>query len=192
MSGSLVEGIGDNIDVVLSQDEITERVTELGNQIAADYSGLEPVLVGVMKGMFIFMADLVRATPIPLVVDFMAISRYGPTAKTKGVVRIVKDLDVSITGRHVLFVEDIIDTGMTLNYILRTLSARRPASLKVCALVDMPRRRFIDLPIAYRGFTLEEGFLVGYGLDYRERYRNLPYLGLLNGEGDRSSGSGAR
>ncbi len=180
MSGAAGEQLGADTQMKLSEREIAARVKELGAQIAADYAGLEPVLVGVMKGMFIFMADLVRATPIPLVVDFMAISRYGPTAKTKGVVRIVKDLDVSITGRHVLFVEDIIDTGMTLNYILRTLSARRPASLKVCALVDVPRRRFIDLPIAYRGFTLEEGFLVGYGLDYRERYRNLPYLGLLD------------
>jgi hypoxanthine phosphoribosyltransferase len=110
----------------------------------------------------------------------MAISRYGPTAKTKGVVRIVKDLDVSITGRHVLFVEDIIDTGMTLHYILRTLSARRPASLKVCTMFDVPRRRLIELPIVYRGFTLDGGFVVGYGLDFREHYRNLPYLGLLD------------
>ncbi|MHB0876375.1 MAG: hypoxanthine phosphoribosyltransferase, partial [Anaerolineae bacterium] len=139
-----------------------------------------PVLIGILKGTFIFMADLVRAVPIPLLVDFMAISRYGPTAKTKGVVRIVKDLDVSITGRHVLFVEDIIDTGMTLHYILRTLSSRRPASLKVCTLFDVPRRRLIDLPIVYRGFTLEGGFAVGYGLDYRERFRNLPYLGILD------------
>ncbi|NLT42731.1 MAG: hypoxanthine phosphoribosyltransferase [Anaerolineae bacterium] len=191
MSGVPTHDVDESVRVVLAEEEIARRVRELGAQIAADYSGLEPVLVGVMKGMFIFMADLVRAVPVPLVVDFMAISRYGPTAKTKGVVRIVKDLDVSITGRHVLFVEDIIDTGMTLNYILRTLSARRPASLKVCALVDMPRRRFIDLPIAYRGFTLEEGFLVGYGLDYREKYRNLPYLGLLNDGSDRPSGGGA-
>ncbi|MGI6207133.1 MAG: hypoxanthine phosphoribosyltransferase [Anaerolineae bacterium] len=166
--------------VALTEDQIADRVRELGQEIARDYEGLEPVLVGVLKGMFIFMADLVRAIPIPLVVDFMAISRYGPTAKTKGVVRIVKDLDVSITGRHVLFVEDIIDTGMTLNYILKTLSSRRPASLKVCALVDVPRRRIIDLPIAYRGFTVEDGFLVGYGLDYREKYRNLPYMALLD------------
>jgi len=191
VSGVPTHDVDESVRVVLAEEEIARRVRELGAQIAADYSGLEPVLVGVMKGMFIFMADLVRAVPVPLVVDFMAISRYGPTAKTKGVVRIVKDLDVSITGRHVLFVEDIIDTGMTLNYILRTLSARRPASLKVCALVDMPRRRFIDLPIAYRGFTLEEGFLVGYGLDYREKYRNLPYLGLLNDGSDRPSGGGA-
>jgi hypoxanthine phosphoribosyltransferase len=173
----LEEGIA---AVALTEDQIADRVRELGQEIARDYEGLEPVLVGVLKGMFIFMADLVRAIPIPLVVDFMAISRYGPTAKTKGVVRIVKDLDVSITGRHVLFVEDIIDTGMTLNYILKTLSSRRPASLKVCALVDVPRRRIIDLPIAYRGFTVEDGFLVGYGLDYREKYRNLPYMALLD------------
>ncbi len=165
--------------VVLSREEIAERVGQLGAEIARDYAGREPVMVGILKGMFVFMADLVRAIPIPLVVDFMAISRYGPTAKTKGVVRIVKDLDLSITGRHVLFVEDIIDTGMTLNYILRTLSSRRPASLNICTLVDVPRRRLIDLPIQYKGFTLEEGFLVGYGLDSRERYRNLPYLGLL-------------
>ena len=166
--------------VALSEREIAVRVGELGKAIAGDYAGLEPVLVGILKGTFVFMADLVRATPIPLLVDFMAISRYGPTAKTKGVVRIVKDLDVSITGRHVLFVEDIIDTGMTLHYILRTLASRRPASLKVCTLFDVPRRRLIELPIAYRGFTLEGGFVVGYGLDYRERYRNLPYLGVLD------------
>jgi hypoxanthine phosphoribosyltransferase len=163
-----------------SEAEIAERVRGLGDEIARDYVGLEPVLVGILKGTFVFMADLVRAITIPLLVDFMAISRYGPTAQTKGVVRILKDLDVSITGRHVLFVEDIIDTGMTLHYILRTLSARRPASLKVCTLLDVPRRRLVELPIAYRGFTMENGFLVGYGLDFRERYRNLPYLGLLD------------
>lgn len=172
--------MGDALRVAFSEDEIRERVRGLGAEIARDYTGREPVLVGILKGTFVFMADLVRATPIPLTVDFMAISRYGPTAKTKGVVRIVKDLDVSITGRHVLFVEDVIDTGMTLHYILRTLSARRPSSLKVCTLVDVPRRRLTDLPITYRGFTLEAGFVVGYGMDYRERYRNLPYLALLD------------
>lgn len=166
--------------IAFTQEQIAARVQELGAEIAQDYAELEPVLVGILKGTFIFMADLVRATPIPLLVDFMAISRYGPTAKTKGVVRIVKDLDVSITGRHVLFVEDIIDTGMTLHYILRTLSARRPTSLKVCTLFDVPRRRLVELPIVYRGFTLEGGFAVGYGLDFREHYRNLPYLGLLD------------
>jgi len=166
--------------VILTEEAIAARVRELGAEVARDYAGLEPVLVGILKGTFIFMADLVRAMPIPLVVDFMAISRYGPSAKTKGVVRIIKDLDVNITDRHVLFVEDIIDTGMTLHYILRTLSARRPASLKICTLFDVPRRRLVELPIAYRGLTLEDGFVVGYGLDFRERYRNLPYLALLN------------
>mgnify|MGYP005860170831 CR=1 FL=1 len=180
MSEHPMEAPGAVTRVVVSEEEIAQRVRELGAEVAADYAGLEPVLVGILKGMFIFMADLVRAVDIPLVVDFMAISRYGPTAKTKGVVRIIKDLDVSITGRHVLFVEDIIDTGMTLRYILQTLQSRRPASLNVCTLVDVPRRRLVELPIVYRGFTLEEGFIVGYGLDFRERYRNLPYLGLLD------------
>ena len=186
----LGEGVVDR--VVLTPEQIAARVQELGAELARDYEGLNPIFIGILKGTFIFMADLVRATPIPLEVDFLAISRYGPTTKTQGVVRILKDLELSITGRHVLFVEDIIDTGLTLHFILRTLASRQPASLRICALVDIPRRRLVELPIAYRGFTLEEGFLIGYGLDFRERFRNLPYLGLLSERFLRPSGNASR
>jgi len=135
--------------------------------------------VGVLRGVVFFMADLMRAVAIPMAYDFMAISRYGPTSETRGVVRLTKDLDEHIEGRHVLFVEDVIDTGLTSNYILRTLRAREPASLKTCVLFDRPRRRLIDFEIAYKGFELPDLFVVGYGLDYRQKYRNLPYVATL-------------
>ena len=165
--------------VVLSQGQIAERVGQLGAEIARDYDGREPVMVGILKGMFIFMADLVRAIPIPLVVDFMAISRYGPTAKTKGVVRIVKDLDLSITGRHVLFVEDIIDTGHTLDYLLEMLRTRGPKSLRVCCLLDKPSRREVEVRASWTGFEIPDEFVVGYGIDFAQRNRNLPYIGKV-------------
>lgn len=178
-SGELAAGVS---QVLFSAQAIEKRVLELGAAIARDYAGRNPLLVGVLKGVFIFMADLYRAIAIPAEVDFMAISSYSPETRARGVVRLVKDLEVSLTGRHVLFVEDMIDTGLTLHYLLDILQARRPASLEVCVLFDKTRRRLIDIPIKYRGFELPDRFVVGYGLDHREQYRNLPYVGLLKPE----------
>jgi len=169
------------IEILFSEAQIQARIRELGTAISQDYEGRTPHLVGVLRGVVPFMADLVRAITIPLTLDFIAISRYGPSTRTRGVVRFVKDLDEPIAGRHVLFVEDVIDTGLTLNYILHALERRYPASLQVCALFDRATRRLIyDLPIAYKGFDLPDRFVVGYGLDYRQRYRNLPYVGVLD------------
>lgn len=165
--------------VVYSEEAIRKRVAELGEAISRDYEGNHPVLVSVLKGAIYFVADLTRAIRIPLHLDFLAISRYGHNSEQTGVVRITKDLDVSITGRHVLMVEDIIDTGLTLSYLLRILEGRKPASLHVCTLLDNQTRRLVDLPIRYRGFTMTDEFLVGYGLDWREDFRHLPYLAAL-------------
>lgn len=173
------EGLDDVIsEVLLSEQQIAKRVTELGAAIAADYAGLTPVLVGVLKGVFIFIADLMRAIDIPFEIDFLAISSYGAQS-WPGQVRLIKDLDIDITGRHVLFVEDMIDTGLTLNYLLCTLQERKPASLAVCALFNKPRRRLFALPLRYVGFEIPDRFIVGYGLDYRQLYRNLPFVGVL-------------
>ncbi len=164
---------------ILSTATIQARVRELGAEISRDYAGRDLVMVGVLRGVIFFMADLMRAISIPSSFDLISISRYGPTAQTRGVVRITKDLEEPIEGRDVLFVEDIIDTGLTLAYLLRTLRARNPATLEVCVLLDRPHRRLIDIPVAYRGFEIRDEYVVGYGLDYHQRYRNLPYIGLL-------------
>lgn len=165
-------------EILLSEAQIQRRVAELGAAISADYAGLEPILVGVLRGVLPFMADLMRAVPIPLAIDFIAISSYGSQAQP-GQVRLLKDLDLSIEGRHVLFVEDMVDTGLTLHYLLRVLRERGPASLHVCALFNKPRLRLVNLPLRYVGFDLPDRYVVGYGLDYRQRYRNLPYVGVL-------------
>lgn len=165
-------------EVVYSEEVLQRRVADLGAEISRDYAGKDLLLVGVLNGVVIFMADLLRAIPIPVGVDFMAISHYGSTS-TSGAVRLTKDLDTPIAGKHVLFVEDVIDTGLTMNYFLRTLRTRRPASIKVCALFDRPDRRLVDLPVAYRGFELPDRFVVGYGLDVKGLYRNLPFVGVL-------------
>ena len=154
----------------------------MGRAISEDYIGKDLVLVGVLRGVVFFMADLMRVISLPVSYDFIAISRYGPTAETRGVVRLTKDLDEHIEGRHVLFVEDVVDTGLTSNYILKNLEARKPASLQACVLFDRPRRRLIDPNIAYKGFELPDLFVVGYGLDYQEKYRNLPFVGLIKAE----------
>jgi hypoxanthine phosphoribosyltransferase len=167
--------------VVLTDDQIQDRIAAMGHAISADYAGKSPLLVGVLNGVVMFMADLLRAIDIPVGVDFMAISHYAADGGA-GTVRITKDLDEPITGRHVLFVEDVIDTGLTLNYLLRTLQTREPASLKVCVLFDRPYRRLIDIPLAYEGFELPDEFVVGYGLDSNGYYRNLPYVGVLDAE----------
>jgi hypoxanthine phosphoribosyltransferase len=166
-------------EVLLSGEQIQARVAELGAQLAADYEGREPVLVSVLKGSIVFLADLVRAIPIPLSIDLMEVSSYGTSTESSGQVRILKDLSTSIEGREVLVVEDIIDTGLTLNYLLRYLHDKGPASIRICCLLDKPARRLAPIEIDYRGFTIPDRFVIGYGLDYGERYRNLPYIGVL-------------
>ncbi len=165
-------------EVLLTEAQIQQRVAELGAAISADYAGREPVLVGVLKGVLLFMADLMRQVTVPFMMDFIAIASYGGQVGP-GQVRLLKDLDLNITGRHVLFVEDMVDTGLTLNYLLRLLREREPASLEVCTLFDKPRLRLVKLPLKYVGFELPDRFVVGYGLDYRQRYRNLPFVGVL-------------
>ena len=172
----------DLLEVFITHDEISSRVSQLGIQISVDYDGKNPILVGALKGVMCFMADLVRAVTIPVEIDFMAVSSYSSEERDKGVVRVIKDLDLPITDRHIIFVEDVIDTGLTLNYLLRSLRARGPASLEVCALLNKPTRRLIDIPIRYKGFDMPDYFVVGYGLDYAEKFRNLPYIGMLKPE----------
>ena len=165
--------------IILTAEEIEQRVREIGAAIAGDYAGRNPLLVGVLKGVFFFMADLLRAVTIPVEVDFMAISNYSTQARAHGVVRLEKDLETPLEGRHVLFVEDVVDTGLTLSYLLRSLRERDPLSLEVCTLFNRPHNRLIDVPLKYKGFDLPDRFVVGYGLDYREQYRNLPFVALL-------------
>lgn len=168
--------------ILFTEDQIKNRIFDLAETINKDYKDKFPIFVGVLKGVFIFMADLLRKIDIECDVDFLAISNYSNDARRRGVVRLVKDLDIPIEGRHVLFIEDVIDTGLTLNYILRNLQERSPASLEVCTLFDKPTRRLIELPIRYKGFDLPDKFIIGYGLDYNERYRNIPYVGILKAE----------
>jgi hypoxanthine phosphoribosyltransferase len=169
--------------IVVTEEELHRRIGELGAQITADYRHRPPLLVGVLKGAFMFMSDLARAIDLPVEFDFMAVSSYGSTTKTSGVVRIVKDLDIDLSGRDVLVVEDIIDSGLTLNYLKRNLRARNPASLEVCALLLREGRQAQDLQLRYVGFTIPPDFVVGYGLDLGERYRNLPYVCIHNEPG---------
>lgn len=162
--------------VVVTEEELNRRIAELGEQLTVDYQGRAPLLVGVLKGAFVFMSDLARAIDLPLEFDFMAVSSYGTATKTSGVVRIVKDLDLDLTGRDVLLVEDIVDSGLTLSYVRRNLQARNPASLEVCALLVKEGLQKTDPQLRYVGFTIPPDFVVGYGLDVGERYRNLPYV----------------
>lgn len=166
-------------EVLLSSEQLQARVAELGRQLSADFAGRDPVLVSVLKGSIVFLADLIRSMDIPLSVDLMEVSSYGSGTETSGQVRILKDLSRSIEGREVIVVEDIIDTGLTLNYLLRYLGERNPSSISVCCLLDKPARRLAEIEIGYRGFTIPDRFVIGYGLDYDERYRNLPYVGVL-------------
>jgi hypoxanthine phosphoribosyltransferase len=168
--------------VLLDGDTISRRVAELGQEISRDYAGRDLFLVGVLKGAVFFIADLMRELDLSCEVDFMAISSYGSSTDSSGVVRILKDLDESIEGRDVLVVEDIIDSGLTLSYLLRTLRARQPRSLEVCALLTKPTRRKIEINCQYVGFEIPADFVIGYGLDFAEKYRNLPYVGVLREE----------
>lgn len=171
-----------DVELMISAEEIRERVLKMGAEITRDYKGEEILIVGILKGSFVFMADLIRAIDGPVHVDFMDVSSYGASTETSGEVRILKDLDVSIEGRHVLVVEDIIDTGLTLKYILSLLQKRHPKSLNVCTLLDKPSRRQTDVVAKYNGFAIPDRFVVGYGLDYAERYRNLPGVYVLKPE----------
>ena len=167
-------------EILVQQDDLAHRVQALGEQISSDYEGRSLLLVGVLKGAFFFLSDLMRELDVPCEVDFMAVASYGSSTDSSGVVRILKDLDASIEGRDVLIVEDIVDSGLTLSYLLRTLKAREPASLEVCALLTKPERRKVDLPIRYVGFEIPNRFVIGYGLDHTERFRNLPFVAVLS------------
>ena len=169
--------------ILITEEQIRSKIAELGDRISADYSTTSVTLVSVLKGSLPFMADLMRAIRIPLQIDLMEVSSYGGTStETSGLVRILKDLSSSIADKEVLIVEDIIDTGLTLNYLLRYLRGKNPRSLRICALLDKPARRLVEIPIDYLGFTIPDEFVVGYGLDYGEYYRNLPYIGVLRRE----------
>jgi hypoxanthine phosphoribosyltransferase len=167
-------------EVLIDRDVLQRRIEELGEEISTDYAGRDLLLIGVLKGAVFFMADLMRNLTIPCEIDFMAISSYGDSTDSSGVVRILKDLDINIEGRDVLIVEDIIDSGLTLSYLMRNLEAREPASLEICALLTKPERREADVPVRYIGFEIPNRFVIGYGLDFAERYRNLPYVGVLD------------
>jgi hypoxanthine phosphoribosyltransferase len=168
--------------VLIEEERLQARVRALGAEISRDYAGRDLLLVGVLKGAVFFLADLMRAISVPCEIDFMAISSYGAAHDSSGVVRILKDLDINIEGRHVLVVEDIIDSGLTLSYLVRNLESRSPASLGVCALLTKPERREIEVDVRYVGFEIPNRFVVGYGLDFAERYRNLPYVAVLDDE----------
>ena len=167
-------------EILIDEETLSARVAELGAEVSADYQGRDLLLIGVLKGAVFFMADLMRHITVPCEVDFMAISSYGDSTDSSGIVRILKDLDINIEGRDVLVVEDIIDSGLTLSYLMRNLESREPASLEVCALLTKPARREIDVPVRYVGFEIPNHFVIGYGLDFAERYRNLPYVGVLH------------
>ena len=166
-------------NIVIPSDHIQEKTRAIGRTISREYIGLNPLMVGVLKGVLFFMADLLRNITIPIEIDFIEVSSYTSEARDQGYVRLVKDLESPIYNRHVIFVEDVIDTGLTLNYILQNLRSRQPASLEVCALFNKPEHRLIDIPIRYKGFDLPDEFVVGYGLDFKEKYRNLPFVGSL-------------
>jgi hypoxanthine phosphoribosyltransferase len=175
------DGIG---EVLVSRNDLWRRVQELGDEISRDYEGRDLVLVGVLKGAVMFIADLMRCLTVPCEVDFMAVSSYGSQTDSSGVVRILKDLDAPIEGRDVLIVEDIIDSGLTLQYLIRNLKVRSPRSLQVCALLTKPERRRVELPTRYVGFEIPNRFAIGYGLDHAEKYRNLDYVAALAGRAE--------
>jgi hypoxanthine phosphoribosyltransferase len=172
----------DMAEVLITAEQLAQRVAELGAQITEEYAGKRLLLIGVLKGAVIFLVDLARQIQLSLEIDFMAISSYGASTQSSGIVRILKDLEDSVEGQHILVVEDIVDSGLTLDYLLRSLAARGPASIKVCGLLLKDRPRELSVPIDYVGFTIPDRFVVGYGLDFAERYRNLPYIGVLRPE----------
>jgi hypoxanthine phosphoribosyltransferase len=162
--------------ILISEEEINQKVKELGEKLSHDYKDKDVLFICVLKGAIMFMSDLSKAMSIPIEMDFMAVSSYGASTKSSGIVKIIKDLDASIEDRHVVVIEDIIDTGLTLSYLIKILQNRKPASLKICTLLDKPARRTVDIKPDYSGFVIEDHFVVGYGLDYDEKYRNIPYI----------------
>jgi hypoxanthine phosphoribosyltransferase len=168
--------------ILITSEELGARVRELGQQITNDYVGRDILMIGVLRGAVIFMSDLARAIKRPIDIDFMAISSYGSSTSSSGVVRIIKDLDEVVEGRHLLIIEDIIDSGLTLNYLVDNLKSRKPASVKICTLLSKPDRRKVDVQVDYNGFVIPDYFVVGYGLDYDGKYRNLPFIGVLKPE----------
>ena len=174
--------INDMESILLTEQQIRDRVAQLGAEISRDYADKEPLFVGVLKGCFVFMADLMRAVTVPYGMDFMVVSSYGKSTTTTGAVEIIKDLSQDIQGRHIVIVEDILDTGVTLNYLTRYLMNRAPASIAIATLLDKPERRRAPVSARYVGFTVPDAFVVGYGLDYAEKYRNLPFIGILKEE----------
>ena len=171
-------------EILVQADDLQHRITEMAAEVSRDYMGRDLLLIGVLKGAVFFLSDLMRQLDIPCEVDFMAVASYGSSTDSSGVVRILKDLDAPLEGRNVLIVEDIVDSGLTLQYLMRTLQARGPASIEVCALLTKPERRKVDTPARYVGFEIPDKFAIGYGLDYAERYRNLPYVATLTGIAD--------
>ncbi|TZE81584.1 hypoxanthine phosphoribosyltransferase [Calorimonas adulescens] len=168
--------------ILITEDEIKAKVSELGQKITRDYKGKNLMLLCILKGAMMFLADLSRAIELPLSMDFMAVSSYGLSTTSSGVVRIIKDLDYSIEGKDILIVEDVIDSGLTLSYLRKVLLDRKPASLGICSLLDKPKKRRVEVPVDYTGFVIDDLFVVGYGLDFAEKYRNLPYIGILKPE----------
>ncbi|SFF96465.1 hypoxanthine phosphoribosyltransferase [Desulfotomaculum arcticum] len=168
--------------VLVSLEAIKQKISELGSVISSDYTGKNLLVVGILKGAMVFMSDLIRSLSVDVQIDFMAVSSYGASSQSTGVVRILKDLEQTIEGKHVLIVEDIVDTGLTLNYLQEILKARGPASVRICTLLDKPSRREVDVAIDYNGFSIPDEFVVGYGLDYNEKYRNLPEIYILKKE----------
>lgn len=169
-------------EVLFTEQDIQEKVAELGRRITVDYAGKNPLVLCILKGAFIFISDLVKKIDLPLTVDFMAVSSYGSATKSSGVVKIIKDLDAPVEGRDILIVEDIIDSGLTLSYLIDVLERRNAHSVKIVAMFDKPHNRTVELEPDYKGFMIPDAFIVGYGLDYAEKYRNLPYVGVLKPE----------
>ncbi len=170
----------DQLKIIITQEEIEAKIIELGKAISRDYAGKELIMVGVLRGSAYFLVDLTRKMHIPFTIDFISISHYSEQGEAAGVVRITKDLDQSITGKHVLIVEDIVDTGLSLGYLLRNLKTRKPADIRVCTLVNVEARRIVEIPVDYKGFDIPNIFVVGYGLDYKEKYRNLQFIAEFN------------
>jgi hypoxanthine phosphoribosyltransferase len=178
-----VETMLDQVEKVLIDEEtLMNRVKELGEQITEDYRGKDLIVICILKGAILFTSDLVKEIKLPMAIDFMAVSSYGTSTKSSGVVRILKDLDIEIEGKHVLIVEDIVDTGLTLNYLVENLQTRKPASIKICCCLDKPERRQAPVKVNYVGFNIPDEFVIGYGLDYAEEFRNLPFIGVLSKE----------
>jgi hypoxanthine phosphoribosyltransferase len=172
----------DVAQILFSEEQIQEKVNEIGKQITEEYKDKEVVLIGVLKGANVFMGDLMRQIDLPVTIDFMAVSSYGLSTESSGVVKILKDLDQSIEDKHIIIIEDIIDTGLTLHYLCDNLISRKPKSLKICTLLDKPERRKVELKVDYKGFDIPDEFIIGYGIDYAEKYRNLPFIAALKRE----------